>query len=268
MWYAYIMDKRIAIILTSIERPLALHRCLESIVAVWQDNWVLMIGLQDDYDSKSFQVVDELIRLHPEKEIRLYDLEYDCGISVARNELIQKAYLWNIPYVLLTADSITLDESMKRLQFVTTSMGLLGYKLCGLNLNNRIPWEANLDLIDVPERSFVLDFIDPKEKEKRDFVDCDIVRNFWVAKTEALVQVPYDEQLIMAEHEDFFWRFANEGFPVCCTNICSGTYNKTENTPEYDKIRNTNFRIGMQRLINKYSLKHWVCYKHLERTSL
>lgn len=261
------MDKQIAIILTSIERPQALKKSIESILAVWQeDSWVLMVGLQDDYDSESFSIVAKIIEDNPGKDIRLYDLEYDCGISKARNELIQKANLWNCEYVLLTADSITFDESMSGIQFVTSSMGILGYDLCGLNLKNRIPWEAHLNLI--PGESFELDFIDPKLKEDNDFVYCGIVRNFWIAKTESLIQVPYDEQLIMAEHEDFFYRYNKADNHVCCTNYCSGTYNKGENTPEYDKIRATNFRIGRQRLQNKYSLKNWVVYKNIERTQL
>lgn len=274
MWYAYIMDKRIGIILTSIERPQALKKSVESILAQWQEDWVLFIGLQDERSSESFSIMDRLIQENPDKEIRLYELEYDCGISVARNELIQKVSLWGIPYTLLTADSITFDETVKDINYLFPC--LEPYTLIGLSLQNRIGWEASLVLIENPERTFQLDFI---TKFPKDFVwnvgdkvfnvwDCDITRNFWIAKTEALVQVPYDEQLIMAEHEDFFWRAKQQGFVVGCTNICSGTYNKIENTPEYDKIRATNFRIGMQRLINKYSLKHWVCYKHLERTQL
>ena len=268
------MDKRIAIILTSIERPQALKKSVESIIAVWQENWVLFIGLQDGIDSASWTIIVELMRLHADKDIRLYDLEYDCGISVVRNELIQKVSLWGIPYTLLTADSITFDESMKDINYLFPC--LEPYTLIGLSLQNRIGWEASLELIDIPERVFQLDFI---TKFPKDYVwnvgdkvfnvwDCSIVRNFWIAKTEALVQVPYDEQLIMAEHEDFFWRAKQQGFIVGCTNLCSGTYNKSENTSEYDKIRANNFRIGKQRLQDKYNILNWVSYKHLERTKL
>ena len=98
--------------------------------------------------------------------------------------------------------------------------------------------------------------------------DCSIVRNFWIAKTEALIKVPYDEQLIMCEHEDWFWRVKQQGFVCGCTNACTGTYNKCENTPEYDKIRANNFRIGQQRLKDKYNLKTWVTYKNIERIGL
>lgn len=265
------MNNRIAIILTSIERPYALKKSIESIIAVWQEEWILMIGLQDDYDSESFKIVSKIIEDNTEKEIRLYDLEYDCGISKARNELINKTYLWNIPYVLLTADSIIFDESMKNLKYLFPCLD--AYNLIGLSLNNRIGWEAKLQLLDIPKRVFELDFI---TKFPKDFVwnvgdkvfnlwDCDIVRNFWIAKTEALIQVPYDEQLIMCEHEDFFWRAKQQSLIVGCTNLCSGTYIKEENTPEYDKIRNNNFCIGKQRLLDKYSLNTWVTYKNIER---
>jgi len=259
------MDKKIGIILTSIERPQSLKKSVESILTVWQDEWALFIGLQDDYESESFSVIEKIIEDNPDKEIRLYDLEYDCGISVARNELIQKVSLWGIPYTLLTADSITFQD-MACLYELIEYMRLNNIDLVGLELLNRIPWEAKLNLI--PNQSFELDFIDYKEKEKYVSISCDIVRNFWIARTAALIKVPYDEQLIMCEHEDFFWRAKIHGFVCGCTNTCAGIYNKEENTPEYDKIRTKNFRIGQQRLKDKYSLKGWVTYKHFERTQL
>ena len=258
------MNNRIAIILTSIARPLALKKSVESILANWQDCFVLMVGLQDDYDSESFSIISKIIEDNPGKEIRLYDLEYNCGISKARNELINKAAMWGYSHVLLTADSILFNETAIGIYFATLSMKTEGYDLCGFNLLERIPWEAKLELI--PNQSFQLDFIDPNEKKSHLLVPCDIVRNFWIARTETLVKVGYDDNLMMAEHEDFFHRYKEAGYKVCCTNLVNGLYEKGENTPEYDKIRATNFRIGMQRLKDKYSLKNWVSYLHLERT--
>jgi len=259
-------DKKIAIILTSIERPLSLHRCLESIVKVWDSSWCLMIGLQDDYDSESFKIMEQLIAENPDKSIHLYDLEYDCGISKARNELINKASLWNCSHILLTADSILFNDSMKDLGFIIQEMEKEGYSRCGFNLQGRIGWEATLKLI--PGVTFELDFIDPKDKEKQLLVPCDIVRNFHLSTTESMVRVGYDNDLIMIEHEDEAYRYKEAGYKVCCTNFINGLYEKGTNTPEYDKIRATNFRIGMQRLKAKYSLKSWVSYKNIERIQL
>ena len=264
MWYTLVMTK-IAIILTSIERPQALKKSIESIIAQWQENWVLFVGLQDVYyTSESFLLMDKIISANPDKAIRIYGFGYNCGISKARNELIHKAHLWGCEYVLLTADSILFDKSMRHIENIVDYLS--HYDLIGMNLNNRTPWEAKLNLI--LGHSFELDFIDPKEKELATITDCDIVRNFWIARTEALMKVPYDEQLVACEHEDFFWRAKQQGLIVGCTNLCSGTYNKGENTPEYDKIRATNFRIGQQRLKDKYQLKSWISYKNLQRTQL
>ena len=269
---------KIAIILTTIERPDSLKKSLNSIITNWQENFVLMIGMQDNYRSESYEVISNIIGDNQDKEIRLYDLEYNCGISKARNELINKAHLWDIPYVLLMADSILFNESIKEINNLLSCLQKSDkpewdyYDLIGLQLDKRIAWEAKLELI--PNQSFQLDFIEKNTKDGIWVVGdkvfnvwpCDIVRNFWLARTDSLIQVPYDEQLIMCEHEDFFWRFKQARMKVGCTNLVSGLYEKGQNTPEYDEIRQTNFRIGMQRLKNKYLLKNWVTYKNLENT--
>ena len=271
------MNNKIGIILTSIERPQALKQSVQSILDIWQGSWVLLIGLQDGYESESFEIISQFIKDNPNKEIKHYNLEYNCGISKARNELIHKAYLWNYEYVLLTADSITFDESMKDIFHLFPCFQKSKrpewsyYDLIGLQLNNRIEWEAKLNLIS--EQSFELDFIKKIPRETfwltGDMIfniwPCDIVRNFWIAKTESLLKVPYDEQLIMCEHEDFFWRAKQEGFVVGCTNLCSGAYNKPDNTPKYDEIRRINFYNGQKTLKKKYNLTNWVSYKNLDR---
>ncbi len=257
------MNNKIGIILTSIERPQALKESVESILSVWQDNWVLLIGLQDEIGSESDKIIDKIICDNPDKHIREYYLEYDCGISVARNELIHHSYLLGCEYTLLTADTILFDTSMKDIDILLSTMELGMYKLVGLELNNRVAWEAYLDLINY--KCFELDFIDSRTKLVSQIVDCDIVRNFWIAKTEYLKQVPYDEQLKACEHEDFFWRWKGQNYSVGCTNLCSGTYKKPTNIPKYDEIRSKNFRIGQQRLKDKYSLTSWISYKNLDR---
>lgn len=247
------MKPRIAIILTTIERDYLLFKSVQSILNNLQDNWMVIIGYQDNNKTIDFS--------HP--QIYSYALPYNCGISVSRNDLIIKAVALNCDYILLSADSIQFTESMRDIDFLIQQMAIQKFDRCGLNLLNRIPWEANLSLI--PNQSFELDFIDPKEKTKNLFVPCDIVRNFHISTAESMIKVGYDNNLIMAEHEDEAYRYKQAGFKVCCTNFCNGLYEKGTNTPEYDEIRQTNFRIGKQRLLEKYNLKTWVSYKNLER---
>jgi GT2 family glycosyltransferase len=244
---------KVGIILTSIERDKSLFKAIQSILDNLQEDWMIILGYQSKTKTLEFS--------HP--QVYSYELPYNCGISTARNDLIVKAYALGCTHVILTADSILFNESMKQIGYLVSKLNENNYDLVGLDLENRIKWEANLQLI--PNESFQLDFIDSKEKEKDVLVPCDIVRNFWLARIEALVKVPYDEQLIMVEHEDWFYRFKLAGYKVCCTSYCSGRYNKDENTPIYDEIRSQNFRIGKQRLLKKYNLKSWVVYKNLER---
>jgi hypothetical protein len=244
---------KVGIILTSIERDELLFKALRSILNNLQENFMVIVGYQGH---------KEITFSHP--QVYIYQLPYDCGISFARNDMIEKAHAFGCDYVLLSADSIMFNESMKNLNFVIEQMGKEGYDLCGLNLMNRIGWEASLKLI--PNQSFELDFIFPWEKEEQLLIPCDIVRNFWIAKTESLLKVPYDNNLIMCEHEDFFYRYKESGFKVCCTNMVNGLYEKNENcTPKYNEIRRINFYNGQQRLKQKYNLKTWITYQHIER---
>lgn len=249
---------RIAIILTTIERPKALKKSVQSILDNWQENWVLLIADQNPVNSESYQIIDKFICENPDKDIRILQLEYNCGISFARNELIHFAHLIGCEYTLLTADSILFNDSMNDLPFIIQQMEKQGYSRCGFNLLNRIPWEAELTL--VPNESFQLTFINPKDKEKQLFVPCDIVRNFHLSATESMINVGYDEELLMCEHESEAWKYKQAGYKVCCTNFINGTYDKPENTPKYDEIRIVNFYNGQKTLKKKYNLKTWITY--------
>ena len=255
------MNNNVGIILTSIERPSALKESIQSILNNWQDNWMLFIGDQDT--KNNYNILTEIAEQNTDKKIHIYNLGYNIGISKARNELIKKAYLENCTHILLTADSIIFNDSMLDINFIIQQMEKQQYDMICLNLHNRIAWEANLTLI--PNHSFQLDFIDSNEKTMQLFVPISIGRNFWIANTASLMNVPYDEYLVMLEHEDFFHRYKLAGYKVACTNFCSGTYKKSTNSPKYDTIRQQNFSIGKKRLLEKWNLKLWVSYVHLER---
>lgn len=266
------MKPKIAIILTSIQRPHLLKKALESIVEHYQDNWIIMVGNQDGWISETSKVIEDIKAQNVDKcIINHYIQPYDCGISFARNQLITYANLLKCEYIVLSADSIMFTETMKDINSLLLPL-YRDFDLIGLNLKERIGWEATLKLI--PDESFELDFIDKSSNNSVWQVGdnvfnvwpCDICRNFWIAKTSTLLNVPYDNELIMCEHEDFFYRYKEAGYKVGCTDLCGGLYVKEQNNEEYGRIRRTNFAIGMGRLKNKYSLKSWVSYKHLERT--
>jgi glycosyltransferase involved in cell wall biosynthesis len=263
---------KISIILTTFKRPNLLKQCLQSIVNNWPADieCVLLVGNQCMKGDvlvveESYNLLYDFIQSNPDKNIKHIELDYDCGITKARNELINRSKLMNCDYTILTADSICVDSSLHNLKFVIASMIDQQFDLIGFNLLNRVNWEGWITL-NKEERVFELDFIDPKEKESSLFVPCSIVRNFWIAKTDTLTAVSYDEDLKMCEHELWAWQYNKAGFKIGCTNFITGTYVKSDDTnTEYKTVRQKNFNDSKRILLQNYNLANWIKYIHPER---
>lgn len=266
------MNNKIAIIIPTIHRDDVLMETLNSIL----DNgsgvdWIVYIidqNKEEDY-SKEKRIFYEI-----EQRIKVIKAPYDCGLSMARNLGVEQASKDEIPYCLISADSIKFSDSMKHINNIVKYLNYspdFNIDLLGLNLKNRnVGWEAWLDLKD----SFVLDFIDKYELPGGDFCyfdkikttifHCDIVRNFFLATTQSLLNTKWDNNLKMREHEDFFWRYKQEGFKVGWTNLCHGEYiGKKEGA--YLNLRTKNMRECKDYLFKKYNLKSWVKYINLDR---
>ena len=145
------------------------------------------------------------------------------------------------------------------------------YDLIGLNIKDRLKWEAKINLVD--GKYFELDFIDSTCKncspDKLIIWNCDIVRNFFLAKTDSLLKSPWDENLYMREHEDFFYAYKQKGFKVGYTDWCEGQYigeKSKKDVTEYSKLRKLNMVDGLKNLQRKYKISGWVKYKNLENT--
>lgn len=140
-------------------------------------------------------------QFHSEKRIEVIKVPYDSGISYCRNVAVELAKEQNIPYCFITADSIEFTESMKKLPKLLTYMKR--YDIIGLDIKDRIGWEGILRLI--PNDCFELEFIDKTCKlcspKKLIIFHCDIVRNFFIGKTEVLYKIKWDNELKCREHE-------------------------------------------------------------------
>jgi len=269
---------KIAILIPTILKDDNLMKVINSILDNWQDDWVILIGDQnkpEDYskEKKMFYntVVTPVCMGNPFSLcVKVVQLPFDCGLSYARNKLVETAHELGIKYCVIAADSIKFTESMRHLHKTINVIKELNYDLIGFDLIGRIGWEATLDLKD----SFVLNFIDKTKIPKHGFIeencgiwDCDIVRNFFLATTESLLNVKWDNDLKMAEHNDFFWRYKQAGYKVGWTDYCEGAYISCDD-PDYKKLRRINMMKGKELLKRKYNLTSWVKYIHLERTKI
>lgn len=216
-----------AIIFTTFMRPELAKMTIASIKANLPDDSVLCVVEQGN-----------------ELEADIH-LPYDVGLSAARNAGVTWAYEQAIPWCMITADSIQFTKKYDFNPHIHS-----GYDLIGFDLENRVPYEGEL--------WFNMDAGWPTPfKINKDYVpkingiysEIDICRNFFIAKTEALHLVKWDDELKLCEHEDFFYRFKQAQYSCAWTDSVQATY--IDDKPEdYEKMRNrmyTEFRGKVRR---------------------
>ena len=266
---------QIAIIIPTILRDDLLMQTINSIVDVWEDDWKVFIidqNLPETYSEEKrifYETACSDFHNLDEQRIQVIRMPFDAGISACRNKGVEYASRLRIPYCFIGADSIKFDESMKNL--IKLKHYMPKFDIIGCDISNRIGWEGKLKLYK--ESHFEIDFIDTKKckecaKGKLVIFKCDIVRNFFLARTNALTKIRWDFNLKCMEHEDFFIRFKWSNHKVGCTKYCKGEYigeeSKRDNS-EYARLRRRNMDVCRQKLMEKYKLKKWIAYKNLER---
>ncbi len=248
------MNNKIAILYTTFMRDELMKRTCLSIIHNWKPGFYLLVGDQGN--------LAHLPALQPQTAgMKWFALPYDCGLSYARNRLVQEAASQNFEFCLLTADSIEfIPETIKNLDKVITFMknnrkiGIVGF-----NLKAAHSWVFNMDIGDGKflMKKIIAGGIDAISG--LNFMDCDICPNFFLARTQALINVPWDNELKLMEHEDFFWRFKQSGWKVAWTPDVSALH--IHDWPEeYAKFRYRAYGEFMKKLKKKYNLQDWVEY--------
>lgn len=247
---------KIAIIYTTFLRPELVKQTLPSIVENTDNDIIILVGDQ----SKENDVKDICKSLNNNK-IQYIKLGFDCGLSYARNFLVEKANELGCKYCWLSADSIMftnkyninpiinfLEEDNKR--------GIVGVELYG-----RPEWHRDIDLVKgkhfhlkIPTRP-IITFQDIK------FIPCDVIKNVFIAKTECLINNKWDNKLKLLEHEDFFWRLKNseDFYQVFFTDYITTRY-KDFKPNEYNKYRSRMHAEFRKKLQEKYKIVGWCKY--------
>lgn len=235
----------IAIIYTTFLRDELMARTIQSILNYLPKDSILLVGDQNPTQEKEQKY----------SNILYYKLPYDCGLSYARNYLIQKANEMEIPYILMTADSLEFTQSydfQPIIRFLETN----NTAKVGFPIINRVHYEYNMDLI--PNKFFKFT---KSEKEiifeGISFKKVDICRNFFLAKTKTFIDVPYDNELKLMEHEDHCWRLKEKGYETYFTNLISVRYIGTP-TEQYKPFRNRMYHEFKKLLLKKYNIVSWV----------
>lgn len=270
-----IQSEKIAICIPTFLKDDTLMETINSILDIYQDNWIILIADQNREKDWSFEksmfyqsaCAEAHMSLKNQDRIKVIRLPYNCGLSYARNKLTETANNLDIKYCLMTADSIKFTESMKNINYLLKYLKYspdFDIDLLGFDIKGRVGWEAWLDL----KESFELDFIetipikslfDKYAENSFTIWKCDIVRNFFLATTKSLLDVQWDNNGKMSEHTPFFWEYKKEGYKVGWTDKCIGEYLKNDDNT-YRSLRRGNMTEGKKYFIEKYRLKRWIKY--------
>lgn len=247
----------VAILYTTFMRDGLLESTLNSyLTRLRKDDYLLIADQGHQNEDKT-----AMYNLIQNEHVKIFTLPFDCGLSYARNRLVEEANNLKVKFCLVTADSIKLIQPLEDLkvlgEFLETRKE---YGIIGLNDQSKTDWNMNIRL--VPGSGFVLRVSDEEMKYNDiSVIRCDLCPNFFLAKTELLVHNKWDEQFKLGEHEDFFWRLKTE------------TYYKVFYTEHYKArhidLREGEYKVYRDRLYNtykqlfmkKYGLKSWLKYE-------
>lgn len=246
---------KVAILVTTFLRDDLLNQVVESMQKFCPD-YRILIGDQNPSEEKMafYQSKGCVYDAHP----------FNCGLSESRNRLVDLADSMGFEYVVLASDSFIFDE---RTRIDKAFDALQKYDLVGMFLEGcSVYWVGNLTLKQ--HDCFDLEFYNRNDVKIYDqcgeikVLPCNIIHNFFVTKTSVLKTTPWDPYLVMAEHEDEFYRLQLAGVKVCWTpDIKSKKITSREGA--HGNQRMVNWKLGQARLKEKYSLRKWISYKNL-----
>jgi hypothetical protein len=246
---------KIAILVTTFLRDSLLYNTIQSIVDNYTKDCILLIADQGYSSSEKETTIDYFKSQIP---CEYYRIPFDCGLSYARNFLINKAKESNIPYILMSADSIQFIDKYNFQPIIdflesNTNYGLVGFEL----LRSKCSWEYYLKLDEegihlIPSNDYV-------QFNECMFKKVDICRNIFLAKTSALINL-WDNEMKLCEHELAFLELKKRNYSCFWTNNISFKRINSRNPKEFEIYR-SRFKEYQQLLKRKLNIKNWVIYE-------
>jgi GT2 family glycosyltransferase len=226
---------KITAIIKTFERPDCLDRCIRS--------------LRKFYPMIPVIVADDSVAPGRRDDVRYIRLAPDSGSSAGRN-----AALMNVatPYFLNLDDDICLDEGSDLLLLLKVLEDGVADIAGGdrTTFGIRSPWHGT-----ILREGTVLRVLPGCRSDHGSYQRCDIVHNFFVARTEMVRKAGgWDAELKVNAHTEFFLRMKQYGARVVFCPAVTAEHRHVE-TPHYAKYRRrTDFRRIFMR---KYGIERW-----------
>lgn len=253
--------KDITFIIKTFERFRCVKRLVKSIYDKYPDANVLIA----DDSEKSCK--EYFMNTYTDKNIRVYEIEKDSGLSIGRNYLLDRV---RTRYFVLLDDDFVFDNKTDIVKGLTilkeNDLDILGgyfrnyssvngwfgalkvliQEVIRFELPNNYIGNLNYD-----ETSGTL-FADYRIYDFPEYVRTDITHNFFIAKTEVIREKNrWDDELKLQEHTAFFLKAKLNGIKVGFSNLISVKH-KPERLKKYNSYRNRNF---VQLFMKKYNIK-------------
>ena len=196
----------ISVLIKTFQRPKTVNRAIQQIRKFYPD---IKILLADD-SQKSTEILDP--------KTQVYRLPFDSGLSKGRNFLLSKV---ETEYFLIMDDDHFFSRGthlkkmvdiLEREDFDILSCLVFERSKSKKELYRKrlIDFYLNIEL-----ENGELKFLDGYHTSHKDYKVCDLVHNFFLAKTKRVKAMGgWDERLKIAEHADFFIQTKQAGLKV------------------------------------------------------
>lgn len=249
----------VTLIIKTLDRYNCLKPLLKSIFKYYPNQKVLIAD-----DSKK-SCKEQIKKDFKGKDIQVFELPYDCGLSYGRNYLVNHV---KTKYFCLLDDDFMFDEQtnlelalsiIKEKKLDILGGHIRNYKI-RKNLFDRIIYLGELITKYTIPSNYIGEFIledkilkcNYKVKEFPDYTKTDIVLNFFIAKTKTILEKNlWDEELKLQEHTAFFYKAKLNKLKIGYTNKFSVRHCPVQEK-KYKKKRTRNYS---QLFLQKYNLE-------------
>lgn len=228
----------VSFIITTAFREMALLRLLSQIAKVGLPKKQVIV-----INSGSLKYRERL------RNISLFDLNVNCGISTARNTGLN---LCSTPYFILFEDDFVIND-IKNLftlyNFITRTprIDILGGRiLLSKNKEQRFPRQIWIDNDILYYKLINLNI-------RKQIVKCDFIGNWFIASTERVREIGWDPFLKLNEHYDFFLR-AQQACLYTAYTTKAEIYHTKWLTPEYRNIRRKESSFFLKEFFKKWQI--------------
>jgi glycosyltransferase involved in cell wall biosynthesis len=242
------ITKYIDFCITTFKRPKALERLLFSIVKYYPSANIYIADQNDVFDREFYRKLkSDLYDVGYQKRISVEHLDYDVGLSFARNHLVATT---PNKYKLILDDDFeftkeTEIQKMVNLLENNPKVGVVGglVKQLGQELHFEFNLEVeNEELSQESDRNVwrIMDGI----KYKR--TGC--VLNFALFRKDVFNHIRWDQDLKVSEHMDFYIRMRDTPWHILYTPDVIVDHGPVEKTDDYKDMRQrTEFQVKMMR---------------------